>query len=123
MTNVCTAEGCNRERGYGRRLYCEMHYYRVRRHGDPCVLMDRHKPEVKYRAAHARVRASSGPATLYRCVDCGCQAQHWSYKHTDPAELVSETGQPYSMDPSHYEPRCAACHALFDGTGANQYAR
>lgn len=31
-----------------------------------------------------------------------------------PCSLVSPEGFPYSLDGSHYEPRCNVCHALFD---------
>ena len=117
----CRVEYCmNMPRSRSNDL-CEMHYYRARRHGDPTILLDRRKAEAGYRAAHGRIQSDRGRASERSCVDCGERAQHWSYMHTDPNERLSPTGQPYSLDTSHYEPRCAPCHAVFDGTGANQY--
>ena len=66
-----------------------------------------------YGAVHLRLKTDLGPASNYRCVDCGMQAQHWSYNHDDPREMRSELG-PYSADASHYSPRCVSCHKLFD---------
>jgi hypothetical protein len=118
---ICSVEGCNRVPRSTRVDLCEMHYYRKRRHGDPTFVMDTRLPDAKYRSAHARVARDKGKARHHLCVDCGKQAQHWSYTHTDPEELVSPGGQSYSLRSEHYEPRCAPCHAIFDGTGANQF--
>jgi hypothetical protein len=116
----CSITGCEKPRAYGRRWHCEMHYMRLRRRGNPDRASTR-MAAVKYRAAHWRVAQDRGPAANHRCTDCGQQAVHWSYDHSDPSELMSTTGQPYSLDPACYDPRCAPCHAVFDGTGANQY--
>lgn len=71
-----------------------------------------------YEAAHGRIETDRGPAAEYRCVDCGGSARHWSYDHTDPDERLGEGrwvgGLPYSLDPSHYSPRCVPCHKTFD---------
>ena len=73
-----------------------------------------HRTEVpSYMVVHARLRSDLGPASSYRCVECGIRAQHWSYNHDDPREIRSELG-PYSADASHYSPRCVSCHKLFD---------
>jgi hypothetical protein len=73
---------------------------------------------VCYSSAHDRVRRDRGAATIYSCVDCGAQAQQWSYCHLDPNELLSKEeasfGLPYSCDPSQYAPRCVPCHKRFD---------
>lgn len=92
---------------------CEMHYYRIRRNGH-AGLLDTRQPDAKYRAAHSRIARDRGKACEHSCVDCGVQAQHWSYMHTDPDELMSDTGQPYSLDTSQYAPRCVPCHRAFD---------
>lgn len=121
-SEVCTIEDCglkSRSRASG---LCEKHYIRRYRHGDPLYVADTRLPLVKYRAAHARHQADQGKASSFACVDCGMQAHHWSYDHTDPDELWSDTGQPYSLDSSHYKPRCRSCHALADGTGWNQFS-
>ena len=78
----------------------------------------RRRDDIKYAAAHDRVRADRGLVQTYRCVDCGQRAQHWSYNHDDPDELHQEglSAQPvaYSIHPDHYSPRCVKCHRHFD---------
>lgn len=66
-----------------------------------------------YSAVHARLAADLGPAKCRECVDCGSGAEHWSYDHTDPNELASESG-PFSIDLGRYKPRCVPCHKAFD---------
>jgi hypothetical protein len=66
-----------------------------------------------YGAAHSRVRTDRGRADGHACVDCGLPARQWSYGHGDPDELVQD-GQPYSLDPWQYVPRCSSCHVRFD---------
>ncbi|MGA1838456.1 hypothetical protein VD659_16175 [Herbiconiux sp. 11R-BC] len=70
-----------------------------------------------YVRMHQRVREANGHATGYRCVDCGEQAQEWSYDGTDPDEVRGVHGLhvlPYSLKLAHYEPRCVKCHRNFD---------
>lgn len=71
-----------------------------------------------YSAAHDRVRRDRGPITDHACIDCGRQAQHWSYNHDDPQELLAHglSVRPvaYSLTPAHYSPRCISCHKRFD---------
>lgn len=72
---------------------------------------------VEYSAAHDRVRKAYGPASDYRCVDCGSAAEQWSYDHRDPSERLSATVKgrpPYSLKVEHYQPRCVSCHKVFD---------
>lgn len=72
---------------------------------------------AEYSAAHERVRVAKGSASTYPCVDCGGPAAHWSYDHADPDERTSgrvKGNPPYSLDPDHYDPRCVACHKVFD---------
>lgn len=83
-----------------------------------------HKPAHRanagtYSTAHMRVRADRGPIRDQVCVDCGEQAQHWSYDHTDPDERIGTSGNspkpvPYSLNPDHYSPRCVPCHKRHD---------
>lgn len=118
----CQVEGCTtRVRSMVSGL-CEKHYYRQRRHGDVLTILDTRRDDAGYRAAHRRISVDRGQAREFPCIDCGVQAQHWSYRHDDPDERVSDRGQPYSLDPGHYDPRCASCHMIFDGVGANQYS-
>lgn len=72
-----------------------------------------YKATVTYAGAHDRVTATKGRAAEHACIDCGSQAEHWSYDHADTAELT-EAGLPYSTDPAHYDPRCIRCHRRFD---------
>ncbi|GAA1148512.1 hypothetical protein GCM10009651_36460 [Microbacterium natoriense] len=74
--------------------------------------------DIDYSAAHGRVHRAKGQAQRHRCVDCGDQAKHWSYDHSDPNEYVSRSprtiGIAFSLDANHYEPRCVPCHKTFD---------
>lgn len=71
-----------------------------------------------YTAAHQRCRSDRGKVQDHACVDCGEQAQHWSYNHDDPDELLAYglSAHPvaYSLKPEHYSPRCVPCHKRFD---------
>lgn len=74
-------------------------------------------PVVGYTGAHNRVRKARGRASTHACVDCGRQAEHWSYDHADPNEMTTiDRGMAfeYSLDVTHYEPRCVSCHKAFD---------
>ena len=78
----------------------------------------RRKLDAGYGAAHDRVRRANGSASAYQCIDCGHDAQHWSYDHLDPDEL-QDTAQgrnpiAYSLKVSHYKPRCVPCHKAYD---------
>ena len=76
------------------------------------------RDDIEYGAAHGRVAADRGKATSYLCVDCGTQAYHWSYSHSDPEEVISQDartwGIAYSVNPWFYDPRCVPCHKRFD---------
>ena len=72
-----------------------------------------------YSAAHQRCRNDRGLPHEHQCIDCGRQAQHWSYNHDDPNEVLGTSGRStspvaYSLDPRHYSPRCVPCHKRFD---------
>ncbi len=116
----CQIDGCDSRPRSTTASMCEMHYYRSRRHGDPGMVTDRRKGDAGYRAAHGRITRARGRASERQCIDCHARAHHWSYRHDDPDELTSPNGQPYSLDPEHYDPRCVPCHATFDGTGAGR---
>lgn len=118
---ACIVAGCATRPRSSRSGLCERHYYRARRHGDVNALVDTRQAVCQYRAAHARIARERGRAADHGCVDCSRPAAHWSYDHSDPDALTSPGGQPYSLDTARYQPRCRACHAQYDGTGANQY--
>jgi hypothetical protein len=120
----CTVQGCGK-RDTGTHGLCAAHYSRLTRNGDPCALrgVSRRKQEqnpnwrgddIKYRAAHERLRAQRGAAEGHQCIDCGKPAAHWSYNHTDHNQQQSDCGLPFSVEPRHYSPRCVPCHKAFD---------
>jgi len=126
---TCSVEGCDKP--VTSRGWCEMHYYRWRRHGDPAIvtpLIGVSGPDspkwkgrnISYGSAHRRVRKLRGSASGHACTVCGGQAQDWAYDHCDPDEIVgpadasSGAGMPYSPDPNRYQPMCKPCHRAFD---------
>jgi transcriptional regulator with XRE-family HTH domain len=68
---------------------------------------------MTWATAHRRVRDLYGSASLHNCVDCGDEAEEWSYKRGAPDEQVSPKGK-FSLMPEFYEPRCYLCHAIYD---------
>lgn len=109
----CSMAGCDNEPRSARSGICEMHYCRRRRNGH-FDLLDTHVEDPAYRTVHTRVSRARGRASTHPCVDCGGQAQHWSYTHGSMREKTSETGQPFSDDLDDYAPRCVKCHTAFD---------
>jgi hypothetical protein len=63
---------------------------------------------ASYWAMHRRVMALRGPATEQRCAECRAPAVLWCYDETDPDE--QRNPHRYSLDPTHYRPRCRPCH-------------
>lgn len=107
---LCAADGCDEERR--KTIYCAFHYQRVRK-GVPLDQPLRGGEHVKYAAVHLRVQAAKGKASEHRCVDCGAQAQEWSYNNSGIKEQQDATGR-YSTDLDQYDPRCKPCHRRFD---------
>lgn len=100
-----------------RRGWCQKHYRRWSRHGDPLSPDKSRNPRRSiptYRGAHTRVRARRGKARNLPCINCGNPATAWAYQGTDPNPLVSPRGYLYSVDPAHYAPMCTPCHATLD---------
>lgn len=67
--------------------------------------------------AHTLLWQWRGSASTYGCAVCPARAQHWAYDHADECELVAGGvmgGARYSVDMSHYQPMCMACHRRFD---------
>ena len=121
---ICTIDGCGK-RDKGPHGLCDKHYTRKVRHGDPLAFRPNPMPSgpdnpkwtgdlATYGAVHQRVKKARGVPSLHTCVDCGGQAQHWSYDHGDPNELFEEGYGAYSLEISHYAPRCVKCHKNFD---------
>lgn len=106
----CTVEGCDRKHCANR--LCKLHYYRLKNKGT--LAAPEARTDINYQGAHFRVTSARGSATKYKCCDCERQAQEWSYTHNDPGQLVDNLGRPYSLDVSHYVPRCRKCHRGLD---------
>lgn len=89
---------------------------RRRRNGDPEVVFIKRNPPgfVSYGLAHKRVKAARGRACDGVCVDCGAQGAEWSYAKTDPDQLISPQGYPYSLDVQQYVIRCVLHHRRQD---------
>lgn len=119
---VCTIEDC--DIAAETRGFCEKHYARLRRTGDPHRSHQGRRPgwekPPSYRAAHARLAAARGRAADHLC-GCGAAAAEWAYDHADPQQLWGlDHGRtvPYSADPEHYQPLCVPCHRGRDGAHA-----
>lgn len=126
VKSMCSVEGCGRPNHA--HLFCNMHLSRYYKHGDPTVVLPiTGRPTLgdvpQFDAIHKRLSRARGSASKYPCVDCGKDAQEWSYNQSDPAELYQAFGAaqvPYSLDINNYDPRCISCHRKFDGTGRNR---
>lgn len=117
QTRICVACGVDFV-GDARRQYCT----------DDCRRTYERSLPVEYAAAHRRVKVLRGSASMHMCVDCGSQADDWSYSNADPEALTNTEGRrnaglPYSLDPDHYSPRCKACHKIFDLAASDTPAR
>lgn len=132
----CSIESCTRTAKYASTGWCQTHYHRWWRTGDPLgVKQERGASgpatvnwkgdDITYRTAHTRVVRLRGLASQHDCVVCGARASEWSYDHTDPAEK-QETIQgwrgiewtvSYSADVERYEPLCRLCHIRRDRKG------
>lgn len=68
----------------------------------------------EYRHIHSMLFNLRNSAICHMCIQCGERAEHWAWQHGQNPSLIDS-----------YEPMCAACHTLYDGSGApvgNQYA-
>lgn len=117
----CSTFGC--DNSVVTKGMCKAHYsssWRDARIGAKEVNIKHHayKAEVKYNAAHERVRLKNGRADGKLCIDCGSQAKEWSLTHHSESWRVEvggpEDGKIYSLAVEDYEPRCRSCHVKFD---------
>jgi hypothetical protein len=119
---TCSIQGCTAPAVA--RTWCQMHYTRYLRNGDPGITKSptrRHGTannmwagaDIGYGGVHQRVRRALGRASTYLC-PCGEPADHWAYDHADQDERRSEDGLLYSTDLAHYMPMCARCHRRLD---------
>jgi hypothetical protein len=89
----------------------------------PCLPVPRvpRKPgPITYNSLHARLRRVRGAASALTCIDCGRQADEWSYRGGCPDELSEVRERDghamlYTLDLSMYDPRCKSCHIKRDG--------
>lgn len=117
---TCNIEGCGKfVEGHG---LCPMHWARNKKNGSPHIVKPvpawDESPQWRgdaatYDAVHWRLRRKKGRASERDCVDCGGQAQHWSYDGLDPKQL-NQGVLAYSLNPGHYFPRCVPCHGAYD---------
>lgn len=75
-----------------------------------------HGKDIGYFGAHARVVRKHGPARGHSCVDCGAQAEEWSYTYRCPDEKYDDQGHPFcpAEHDECYEARCVLCHRTYD---------
>ena len=118
IRGTCTIAGCTSP--HEARGWCEKHWKRWRKHGDPLKVASNGQVQGEhpaYSTVHRRIRRVRGRASAHRCIDCGRAAAEWSYDGTDPDELIGQDSgrtMPYSTDPARYQPRCKSCHWAFD---------
>lgn len=73
-----------------------------------------------YDAAHKRILRAKGSARHRWCEHCDSVAHQWAFIHGSPdARPVGVKGNgrphgPFSLNPDHYMPLCAACHKVYD---------
>lgn len=107
----CEVEGC--EEPMRKVRLCANHYAMRRTHGE---IREWHYRwgDGGYNPAHRSLQRVRGKAATHSCVDCGQQAQEWSYNGGDPDEITDADGRTFSRDPGFYSPRCVKCHRVFD---------
>ena len=129
MRATCKYPNCERPVfGHG---WCSMHYKRVRKHGDPNVVLKgspgrgpgHHSwagEDISYAGMHLRLHRLWGKASNYGCanVACSSMATGWAYDGHDPNERVSDRGHVFSTSPAYYLPLCGSCHVRVDRYGA-----
>lgn len=116
----CAVDECEKPKhGY---IYCTKHYQRWKASGDPLIVVPRHPGRNRldvpsYAGMHKRLFYDRGRASKHACVTCGNPAHEWSYSGNDPDEMrenVRGSVVAYSVDQSHYSPRCRPCHRRMD---------
>ena len=103
---------------------CSKHYTRWAKHGDVEKLAPTGRPlkgdHLSITGVHKRLARLWGPASGRQCIGCERRAAEWSYDGLDPDQLTGVANgfvMAYSVDLSHYQPRCTSCHRKFDGAG------
>lgn len=116
----CSTEGCEKQARYVATGYCDKCHIMAwrRRQGvrtNAEAQFDRRVNDgnVSYKQAHIRVKRHKGPASEFKCVDCGVQAQQWSYLHNAETELT-DGERVWSANDADYAARCVRHHKAFD---------
>ena len=115
----CSVDGCERPLRGGGHGWCNAHYARWRKYGDPLHPFSEHGhrwtgDSVGYIGAHRRIRAIKGAASEHLCIECGKPAKQWAYDYKDPDPKEDPRSGPYSTNPERYQPMCCRCHKRFD---------
>lgn len=123
--DLCAADGCDLP--YFANGLCTRHEP-LQRRGVPIgrKLFGDYDYPLTNRGIHSRLRALWGSASQYECIECGGDAEEWSYDGTDPTEflgprrykrdgVVREGLMYHSIYPEFYAPLCRSCHRRKDG--------
>jgi hypothetical protein len=112
VERTCAVEDCAEIllRGRG---WCNAHYLRWRRHGDPLGGTYYRVGPRSYQWIHIHLRETLGPAANFQC-PCGAQAAQWAYQYLGHGEEMRDHAGTYSTDPRDYLPMCASCHVKLD---------
>lgn len=92
---------------------CASHYSMKNRYGEIREWQYRWG-DGGYNPAHRSLQHIRGKARNYSCVDCGEQAEEWSYNGGDPDEITDGDGRRFTRNVAAYSPRCVRCHRFFD---------
>lgn len=94
--------------------YCASHYSMMSRYGEIRPWSYRWG-EGGYVPTHSLLRRERGHPSQHECVNCGQQAQEWSYNGGDPDEQIDPVrGAAFTRNLAAYSPRCIRCHRFFD---------
>ena len=128
---VCSVDGC--EARHKARGWCDTHYRRWYREGDPEALTTRSQPgatnpmwrgdSVGYAGAHIRVQVARGSASECSFDETHAGPYHWAFDHVNATSVRVDARRgfelTYSTDPDEYIPLCVSCHRTFDRQPAN----
>jgi len=123
---TCEIEGC--ENSHQARGWCNKHYIRWTRNGDPLITRKRgyeRKKEVTYVTRHQRLYYDYGKASDHDCFLGFHKADEWAFvKDWCPEDELIETlwkdqrGKErliyYSMNDAHYITMCSRHHLMLD---------
>ena len=127
----CAQNGCERGAKGGAYGYCQMHYHRLFRHGDPSVVKGGpgamgeksaawKGDSIGYQQAHVRVKTLRKDEN--ECIHCrATTGLEWAlnWEVVKPSELCyGDNGHgyelAYSLKTDHYIRLCTGCHRTFD---------